>query len=129
MLNPKDLKYSKEHVWVKINSNLVTLGITDTAQSLLGDVVFIELPEVGGEFNFNDPLAKIESVKAVSDVIAPVSGKVTEINAELTNSPELINQDPYGEGWIAVVEVFDKSEIDNLLSVEEYGKFLIEGDD
>lgn len=129
MLNPKDLKYTKEHVWVKINSNLVKVGITDTAQSLLGDVVFIELPAVDEQVSVNDTLARIESVKAVSDVIAPVSGKVVEINNKLESSPELINEEPYGEGWIAVLEFSHAKEIDDLLTVEEYGQFLIEGDE
>lgn len=129
MINPDNLKYTKEHVWVKINDNQVTVGITDTAQSLLGDVVFVELPETGKKFAVNDALARIESVKATSDVIAPVNGKVTEVNTALEDSPELINEDPYGEGWIAVLEVSDAAELDGLLSVEEYGRFLVEGGD
>jgi len=129
MLNLEDLKYTKEHVWVKIDNNRVTLGITDTAQTRLGDVVFIELPKIGEQFGVNDSLARIESVKAVSDVICPVSGMVIEVNTRLESSPELINGVPYGEGWIAVLEVSDEAELENLLSVQDYGKFLIEGDE
>lgn len=129
MINPDNLKYSKEHVWVKINGNQVTVGITDNAQLLLGDVVCVELPGVGNRIALNDSLARIESVKAISDVIAPVEGKVIKVNPGLENSPELINEEPYGEGWIAVLEVSDAVEPDGLLSVEEYDRFLAEGEE
>lgn len=129
MTNPEDLKYTKEHVWVKINDNQVTVGITDNAQFLLGDVVFVELPDIGNTSIANESLARIESVKAISDVIAPVGGKVIKSNTGLEASAELINEDPYGEGWIAVLEISDITELEGLMSVEEYNNFLAEGED
>lgn len=129
MINPKDLKYTKEHVWVRINGSQVTVGITDVAQSLMGDVVFIELSAIGDECASGEPMARIESVKAVSEVIAPIGGKVIEVNTGLESSPELINEEPYGGGWIAVLEVSDIAELDGLLTVEEYGRLLIEGEE
>ncbi|MDT3699930.1 MAG: glycine cleavage system protein GcvH [Thermincola sp.] len=129
MTNPEDLKYTKEHVWVKINDNQVTVGITDNAQFLLGDVVFVELPDIGNTSIANESLARIESVKAISDVIAPVGGKVIKSNTGLEASAELINEDPYGEGWIAVLEISDITELEELMSVEEYNNFLAEGED
>jgi len=129
MINPNDLNYTKEHVWVKINGSLITVGITDAAQSLMGDVVYIELPATGDEYTIDEPMARIESVKAVSDVISPVSGKVSEVNTVLESSPEVINEEPYGGGWIAVLEVSDPAQLDGLLSVEEYGRLLVEGEE
>lgn len=128
MENPKDLKYTEDHEWVRIEGNRAVVGITDVAQSLMGDVVFVELPEVGSEYSFGDSLGNIESVKAVSDVFSPVSGKVVEVNTELENSPDLVNKDAFGGGWIVVIEMSDTGELDKLLSVEEYGKFLVEGE-
>lgn len=129
MTNPEDLKYTKEHVWVKINDNQVTVGITDNAQFLLGDVVFVELPDIGNTSIANESLARIESVKAISEVIAPVGGKVIKSNTGLEASAELINEDPYGAGWIAVLEISDVTELEGLMSVEEYNNFLAEGED
>ena len=127
MENPKDLKYTKDHEWIKVEGTRVIVGITDVAQSLMGDVVFVELPEVGAEYGAEEAAANIESVKAVSEVFAPVGGKVLEVNTALEDTPELINKDAFGEGWIMVLEISDAGELDNLLSVEEYGKLLVEG--
>lgn len=118
---PKELKYSEEHEWVKDESGQkVRIGITDFAQSELGDIVFIELPEEGDEIEANDTFGSVESVKTVSELYAPVSGKVVEVNAELEDSPELVNESPYGEGWMIVVEMSDPSELNNLLTAEKY---------
>ncbi|HAR40126.1 MAG TPA: glycine cleavage system protein GcvH [Coprothermobacter sp.] len=119
------LKYSKEHEWVKaLEGNKVSVGITDFAQDELGDIVFVNLPAVGQEIKVGETLASLESVKSASDVYSPVSGKVVEVNEKLKNSPELINDDPYGEGWIAVIELSDVSVLDTLMSAEEYKQFI-----
>ncbi len=125
---PKDLKYTKEHEWVKVNGKEATVGVTDHAQHELGDVVFVEVPEEGGEFSQGEGFAVIESVKAVSDVYAPVSGKVIRVNEALADNPELINTDPYGQAWIAVFEISNPREIDDLMTADEYKKFLEEGE-
>lgn len=122
------LKYSKDHEWVLVEGNKVKIGISDHAQDALGDVVFVELPEEGDEVTANESFGTVESVKAVSDVYSPVSGKVVESNEALLDSPELINSDPYGEGWMIVVELEDESELDGLLSAEEYEAFLKEAE-
>lgn len=126
--NPKDLKYTKKHEWVKIEGNTAVIGITDLAQSLLGDVVFVELPEIGSEVKAEESIASVESVKAVSNVFAPVSGKVIEVNSMLDDSSDLINSDAFGEGWVVKLELSDATELDNLMSVEDYGKFVVEGE-
>jgi len=119
------LKYSKEHEWVKaLEEGKVSVGITDFAQDELGDIVFVNLPAVGQQIKVGETLASLESVKSASDVYSPVSGKVTEVNEKLKNSPELINEDPYGEGWIAVIELDDVSVLDALMSAEEYRQFI-----
>jgi glycine cleavage system H protein len=123
---PGNLQYTKEHEWILVEDEIATIGISDHAQSELGDITFIELPEEDAEFNAGDELANIESVKAASPVYAPFAAKVTEVNADLEDSPELINQDAYGEGWICRMEVKDASELDGLLSAEEYEAFLEE---
>ena len=128
MENPKDLKYTKDHEWIKVEGTRAVIGVTDVAQSLMGDVVFVELPEVGAEYGAEEAAANIESVKAVSEVFAPVGGKVLEVNTALEDTPELINKDAFGEGWIMALEISDAGELDNLLSVEEYGKILVEGE-
>lgn len=115
-----ELKYSKDHEWVRLDGNLAVVGITDYAQAELGDVVFAELPNVGKVLNQKDQLAVIESVKAVSDVFSPISGTVEEVNTALEDTPELINDDCYGSGWIAKIKINDPSELDDLLSAEEY---------
>lgn len=126
---PQELKYSKDHEWVKVDGNRVTIGITDYAQIQLGDVVFVELPEVGAEVSAGGGFSVVESVKAVSDVYTPVSGRVIEINEALADSPEMVNQDPYGDGWIAVIEISDNSELNELLSSDDYEKLLAEEGD
>ncbi|GIM48205.1 glycine cleavage system protein GcvH [Collibacillus ludicampi] len=117
---PKELKYTKEHEWVRVEGNRAYIGITDFAQSELGDVVFVELPEVGTEIEQNSTFGTVESVKTVSDLYVPVSGKVVEVNTELDDSPELVNEDPYGKGWMIVVEIKDAAELDALLTADQY---------
>jgi glycine cleavage system H protein len=117
---PKELKYSEEHEWVKEEGGKVRIGITDFAQSELGDIVFVELPEVGDELEADEPFGSVESVKTVSELYAPISGKVVEVNEELDDSPEFVNESPYEKAWMVVVEPSDKSEIDNLMDAEAY---------
>lgn len=124
---PKELKYSKDHEWVKVEGNLVTIGISDYAQSQLGDVVFVELPEAGSELSAGAGMAVVESVKAVSDVYAPISGKVVESNDALADAPELINQEPYDGGWIAKIEITDMTELEKLLDSAAYEELVAEG--
>jgi glycine cleavage system H protein len=121
---PADLKYHQEHDWAKVDGDIATFGITWFAQDQLGEVVFVELPEVGASVSANGTYAEVESVKAVSDVFAPLSGEVTEVNEALNDSPEAINDDPYGGGWIAKVRLSDPSEVDSLLEVDAYKKLL-----
>lgn len=117
---PDGLKYSREHEWVLVEGDSATIGITDFAQSELGDVVYVEVPEVGEKISKEDPFGAVESVKAVSDLYAPVSGTVVEVNDALPDTPELINEDPYGEGWIIKVTLSDASELDELMNAQEY---------
>ena len=117
---PEGLKYSKEHEWVLLEGDSAIIGISDFAQSELGDVVYVEVPEVGEKISKEDPFGAVESVKAVSDLYAPVSGTVVEVNDALPDTPELINDDPYGEGWIIKVTLSDRDELDELLNVQEY---------
>ncbi|RMF70103.1 MAG: glycine cleavage system protein GcvH [Calditrichaeota bacterium] len=117
---PDSLRYTSEHEWVKLDGEIATIGITDYAQSELGDIVFVELPEQGAETKQMEPFGTIEAVKAVSELYAPLSGEITEVNRSLEDQPELINSDPYGEGWIIKVKVKDEGELENLLSAEEY---------
>jgi glycine cleavage system H protein len=121
-MNPDDILYHKEHTWAKIEGRKATIGITNYAQESLGDIVYIELPEVDTEINEGEKLGDIESTKATSAVISPVNGVVTEVNEELTDSPEIINEDPYEKGWIAVIKLTDKPE--QLLSAEDYQQYL-----
>ncbi|MBZ0158148.1 MAG: glycine cleavage system protein GcvH [Alphaproteobacteria bacterium] len=125
-MNPDDLRYHKEHTWVKVSGNKVTMGITEYAQDALGDIVYIDLPEVESTVDAGTEMAEIESTKATSSVIAPVSGTVVEVNEKLADSPEIINEDPYGKGWIAVIEMEDESEIDDLLDAGDYDKYIEE---
>lgn len=125
-MNPDDLKYHKEHTWVKVSGRKATIGITDYAQDALGDVVYIDLPEVDMDVEINSEIGEIESTKATSSIIAPVSGKVTEVNEDLSESPETLNEDPYGKGWIAIIELEDASEPDDLMDASEYTKFVEE---
>ncbi|MBF0492885.1 MAG: glycine cleavage system protein GcvH [Deltaproteobacteria bacterium] len=123
---PEDLKYTKEHEWVRVKGNVATLGITDYAQDQLGDIVFVELPEEGEDVEKGDTFGVVESTKSVSDLYLPVSGRVIEVNDPLLDSPEIVNEDSYGEGWMIRIEMDDKSELDDLLSAEEYEAFLKE---
>jgi glycine cleavage system H protein len=125
-MNPEDLKYHKEHTWVKVSGKKATIGITDYAQEALGDIVYIDLPEVDSETEANTEVSEIESTKATSPVISPVTGTVLEVNEELSESPEIINEDPYGKGWIAVLELSEPSELEDLLDSSEYEKYLEE---
>ena len=117
---PEGLKYHEEHDWAKIDGDTATFGITWFAQDQLGEVVFVDPPEVGRTVSKDEPYAEIESVKAVSDVVAPLSGEIVEVNALLTDSPEKINEDPYGDGWLVKVRMTDVSEVDDLLDRETY---------
>ncbi|MFO7891316.1 MAG: glycine cleavage system protein GcvH [bacterium] len=121
---PEDLKYTKEHEWVKIDGDVATVGVTDYAQGELGDIVFVELPEVGDATKQFEPCANIEAVKAVSDFYAPVSGEVKEVNSELEQTPQLVNKEPYGKGWFIKIKLSDKGELDSLLSAEDYKKLI-----
>jgi glycine cleavage system H protein len=121
---PKNLKYTSEHEWIKINGDRVVVGITDYAQNELGDVVFVDLPSVGDKIVAKDPIATIESVKAVSEIYAPISGEIMEINDSLEHSPEFVNQDPYGKGWIMIIEPADPKEMDELLSPSAYSSLI-----
>lgn len=120
MSTPKDLRYSEEHEWVKEESGKYRIGITQFAQSELGDIVFVELPAVGDEIQANEPFGSVESVKTVSELYAPISGKVVEVNAELEDSPELVNESPYEGAWMIVVEASNASELDALMTAEQY---------
>jgi len=117
---PEDLLYHAEHDWVRIDGDVGTLGITWFAQDALGEIVFFEAPEVGATLTRNEPYAEVESVKAVSDVFAPMSGEIVEVNASLKDSPERINEDPYGEGWLVKVRLSDLGEKDELMDVGAY---------
>jgi glycine cleavage system H protein len=121
---PNELKYSKEHEWVRVEGNKAYIGITDFAQSELGDIVFVELPETGDELAQNSTFGTVESVKTVSDLYAPVSGTILEVNDSLADSPEKVNESPYGDGWMVVVELKDPAELDTLLSAEQYGEVI-----
>ncbi|MFQ5559244.1 MAG: glycine cleavage system protein GcvH [Nitrospinota bacterium] len=123
---PDGLKYTKEHEWVLVETDTVRVGVTEYAQEQLGDVVFVELPEIGSEVCVGESFGVVESVKTVSDVYSPVSGEVFECNGVLEGSPELINSDPYGDGWIVKIKYSDPKEFDELLTQEEYAAFVEE---
>ena len=124
MENPIDRKYTKEHEWIKIGGDIAIIGITDFAQDQLTDVVFVELPEVGKQIEQNGNLCVVESVKSVSDIFSPISGEIVEVNKTLENSPELVNNEPFEGGWIAKLKVKNEAELDQLMTTEEYNKFL-----
>ncbi|MDP6600122.1 MAG: glycine cleavage system protein GcvH [Candidatus Woesearchaeota archaeon] len=126
MENSKDLKYTKEHEWIKVENDIGTVGITDFAQDALTDVVFVELPKIGKKVEKFKTAATIESVKSVSDIFAPVSGEIAEVNQQLAEHPEFVNKEPYGNGWIFKIKITDKNELDNLMSSEEYEKIAKE---
>jgi glycine cleavage system H protein len=121
---PENLKYTEEHEWVALDGNIATIGITDHAQSELGDIVYIDIDEDLGEVNKGDTIGTIEAVKTVSDMFAPVSGKVIEINPELNDAPEIINSDPYGKGWFLKIEISNPDEINDLLDANAYKKLI-----
>ena len=117
---PQSLKYTKEHEWVREDGDTVTVGITDHAQGELGDIIFVEFPEIGQKIERDDPFGTIEAVKTVADLFAPISGTVIEINETLDDSPESVNNDPYGDGWMVKVSVSEPGELDNLMSKDQY---------
>ncbi len=121
---PEGLKYSKEHEWVLVEDDVAIIGITEFAQGELGDIVFVELPEVGEKISKDDSFGSLESVKAVSDIFAPISGAVVEINDDLKENPEAINEDPYGDGWMIKVQLTDMDELKDLMSSEDYAEFI-----
>ncbi|MFQ5902960.1 MAG: glycine cleavage system protein GcvH [Candidatus Binatia bacterium] len=121
---PEGLKYSKEHEWVLVEDRTATVGITEYAQQELGDIVYVELPEAGEKVVKDDPFGAVESVKAVSDIYAPVSGTVLEVNNALPESPETINEDPYGDGWMIRVEMTDMDDLKDLMSADEYADYV-----
>ncbi|MFH1829679.1 MAG: glycine cleavage system protein GcvH [Pseudomonadota bacterium] len=123
---PDDLKYAKEHEWVKVEKNIATIGITDHAQSSLGDIVYLELPNEGEAVTKNETFGVVESVKAVSDCYAPVSGTVKEVNTPATENPETLNEDCYGEGWMIRIEMSDKKDLEDLMDAKQYEEFLKE---
>jgi len=125
---PENLRFTKDHEWVRIEGNKAIVGITDFAQSELGDVVFVELPVIGKKLAVHENLAVIESVKAVSDIFAPVAGTVIKANEVLSDAPETVNQDPYAKGWIAEIEMTDPAAAGSLLSASEYEAMIKEGD-
>jgi glycine cleavage system H protein len=126
MSTPKDLRYSEEHEWVKVEGEKVRVGITEFAQSELGDIVFVELPEVGTEVSADEPFGSVESVKTVSELYAPVSGKIIEVNEDLNDSPEFVNESPYEKAWMIVIEPTDISEVEKLLTPEQYDEMIKE---
>ena len=127
MAHPSDRKYSKDHEWVSVEGDVVTIGISDFAQDQLGEVVYVDLPSEGDDLNVADAFGEIESVKSVSELISPVTGHVVEVNTSLSDSPETVNSDPHGAGWMVKVRISDESELDGLLSAEDYDAFITEG--
>jgi glycine cleavage system H protein len=125
-VNPKNLKYHREHDWARVEGDTAVFGLTSYAQETLGDIVYIELPEVGADVTSGTPYAEVESVKAVSDVYAPLSGSVVEINEEVVDAPELINESPFEDGWLIKIRLSDPSEIDDLMNAEEYEELISE---
>ena len=121
---PEELKYTEEHEWVKIEDNIAIIGITDFAQGELGDIVYLEIDSLDTESALNEVFGTVEAVKTVSYLFMPVGGKVIEMNSTLEDKPELVNEDPYGEGWIIKIDISDLSEVDNLLSPEEYKNMI-----
>ena len=126
---PTDLRYTREHEWAVLEEGgRVRVGITDFAQDALGDVVYVEIPEEGTEVRGGEPFGEVESTKSVSDVYSPVSGRIAERNGALADNPELVNQDPYGEGWMVVIEASDASDVESLMDADAYRRMVEEGD-
>ena len=123
---PEDLSYTKDHEWVRVKDDQATVGITDHAQNQLGDVVYVELPKVGDKFEASEPFGSVESVKAVSEVYMPVAGSVVEVNESLNDSPERVNEDPYGEGWMIRIKIDNPAQVDALLTAIEYEDYIKE---
>ncbi len=127
-MSPDELKYTKEHEWVRVDGENATIGITDHAQDELGDVVFVELPAIGDKIDLDEPFGNVESVKAVSELFMPLTGVVLKVNTALEEVPELVNDDPYGKGWMVRIRIEDPSEMDALLSSEEYDDYISNGE-
>ena len=121
---PKELKYTEEHEWIRIDGNTATIGITDFAQGELGDIVYIDIDSIGHELDGNEIFGTVEAVKTVSDLFMPIKGKVLEINSDIESTPEIVNEDPYGKGWIIKIEISEDQDISNLLSDEEYRNMI-----
>ena len=121
---PEELKYTEEHEWIRLEGNIATVGITDFAQSELGDIVYIEVDTLDSEINSNDVFGTVEAVKTVSDLFMPVTGKVIEVNSSLEDSPEVVNDDPYGQGWIIKIEVTNPADVENLMSSDNYRNLI-----
>jgi glycine cleavage system H protein len=121
---PDDLRYTEDHEWVRVEGSVLRIGITDYAQDALGDVVFVQLPEPGTAVTAGGSMSEVESTKSVSDVYAPVAGTVSEVNAELSDAPQRLNEDPYGEGWICIIEPTDAGAVDGLLSADAYRQLI-----
>ena len=124
MITPKELLYTEEHEWVSLKNNYAVIGITDFAQGQLGDIIFIDFPNIGDEFSINDVFGEIEAVKTVSELYVPLSGKIIEINDNLEDSPEMVNSDPYGDGWLVKIALSNINEKDALMSASAYEKFI-----
>ena len=122
---PKELKYTEEHEWIRIDGNTATIGITDFAQGELGDIVYIDIDSIGNDLDGNEIFGTVEAVKTVSDLFMPIKGKVLEINSDIESTPEIVNEDPYGKGWIIKIEIHEDQDISNLLSDEEYRNCLL----
>jgi glycine cleavage system H protein len=125
-MNPVELKYAKEHEWVRVQGDEAVVGISDFAQDQLGEVVFVDMPSAGDSVTAGDTFGEIESVKSVSELYSPISGEIVEVNDALGDTPEVVNQDPYGDGWMIRVKMADASELDGLMSAEEYEAFVAE---
>ena len=123
---PETLRYTKQHQWVSVADNTATIGITEHALKELGDVLFVELPQVDDSLAAGEPLGSVESIKAVSEVYMPIAGKVKEVNEALPDMPDKINEDPYGQGWLIRISIQDSSELDSLMTAQQYGKYIAE---
>lgn len=124
---PEELLYTQDHEWIRVDGTAASIGITDHAQKELGDIVFVELPQPGAQLTAKESFGTVESVKAVADVYSPVTGEVTAVNAKIQQSPELVNSDPHGEGWLIQVELKDRSQTEGLMTAEEYEAYLKKG--